>query len=742
MGHPCPTPRRPQRHRIAAALALLPLTSAFLIAPTLGGSTAPGSVASSAPAAGTTVPAPGAGAAATVSVSSTADLVNQTVTVSWSGFRPSSGTRLDNAGDSVDINTENPVRVYQCRGSDPASSSECYGSPGFRGVEASDSQPAIPAVPSYRYPGQDDEYDAVPDGPANFQDTVTAGNGTGEVNLQVFTRREAVSLGCDDTHACSIVVVPNYGRPQGATEDLMDAPWAWDRRTVVPLDFQPLETSCSQGLDALSIEGSPTAARALASWRGRTCTLATDPVGLDYTAIGEQQTRGDVADDLVDVGLVIDPLAKEQATGIVYAPTTITGLVVAFQIDDAHGRPVRNLKLNARLVAKLVTASYRAGANAATLGNPVNIFRDKEFLALNPGVDWPGGAPGNHPLLLGDISDTTVALTRWLSADPDARAFLAGAPDPWGMKVNTNYADYAVPFDSFPLLDQNQTSTYQPIQGLDAVARQLSIAQFPGFITQLEGEVTTTVKPPRQNPGRREVIGIIDAASAANFRLSAAALQNGAGKYVEPDQAGFLAGIAASKPNADGVTRQVDHASKNPAAYPLTLLVSSALPVTAEKPVRAAMARYLDYVAGDGQVEGTAVGDLPEGHAPLTTALLAQVTAARAAVLKGAVPEAPTKPGGSTGGGVGGTVGGGGTAAGGVDAAPVTPPAAAPGDAKPGAAVDPVDLASAPLTIKPVPASRDWMLPVFGLIGLLLLLTGPLLMVLSGTKGAPAWLRR
>ena len=58
--------------------------------------------------------------------------------------------------------------------------------------------------------------------------------------------------------------------------------------------------------------------------------------------------------------------------------------------------------------------------------NPSNIFHDPEFLKLNPGVDWPGGAPGNHPLLLGDLSDTTEALTRWIAHDqprePSSRA--------------------------------------------------------------------------------------------------------------------------------------------------------------------------------------------------------------------------------------------------------------------------------------------------------------------------------
>ena len=91
-----------------------------------------------------------------------------------------------------------------------------------------------------------------------------------------------------------------------------------------------------------------------------------------------------------------------------------------------------NLRLNARLVAKLVTGSYRSGGNTAVIDNPVNLFRDPEFRELNPTMAWPGGAPGNHPLLLGDLSDTTIALTRWIAADKDARDFVIGQARPVG----------------------------------------------------------------------------------------------------------------------------------------------------------------------------------------------------------------------------------------------------------------------------------------------------------------------
>ena len=80
------------------------------------------------------------------------------------------------------------------------------------------------------------------------------------------------------------------------------------------------------------------------------------------------------------------------------------------------------------------------------------------------------------------------------------------------MTVNANYKGVALPFETFPLLDQRCRTTFAPIQELDALARQVSIAQFPGALVTQEGGINITIKPPRQNPGRREVIGIIDAA--------------------------------------------------------------------------------------------------------------------------------------------------------------------------------------------------------------------------------------
>ena len=636
--------RRPWRIVVAVAV----MAAATVVPAAMAtGTSAPAPAPAAKTTGPVTVPAGAAGPGATVTVSRTTSLVNQAVAVSWAGFHPSSATRLQNTGDSLDVNTEFPVRVYQCRGTEPASSSDCYGSPGFRGIEATETTEAVAAIPGFTYAGQTDPFDAVPDGPANWQDTVTRSDGTGEVTIQLFTKRESAALGCDASAACSIVVVPNYGRPEGSTEDLLDAPWAWALRTVVPLSFLPVENACPLSGDALRVEGSPTASDLMATWRGKTCTLASGAVTLDYTAIGEPQTRGDVASATTDVGLVIDPLDADAASsrGVVYAPVSVTALVVAFQIDDAQGRPVTSMKLNPRLVAKLITASYRSGADPAVINNPVNLFHDPEFLDLNPEVQWPSGAPGNRPLLLGDLSDTTVALTRWIAADPDAAAFIAGEPDPYGMTINTNYKKVALPFASYPLLDDQLSTTFQPIQGLDALARQLSIAQFPGALVTVEGGVNVVTKPPRQNPGAREVIGILDAASAARFLMPTASLQNTLGRSWR--RPGIHEGRRRARgPQRGRGHRSVDLTSKARRIYPLTLLLSAALATQADQAAREQMVTFLDYVAGPGQVPGDELGQLPGGHAPLTDDLVDLLRAAQTAVEAGAGDEPTEEPSG------------------------------------------------------------------------------------------------
>jgi hypothetical protein len=729
--------RRPF-HRVALACAVLTAVVLPLVALSAAESDAAGSSS-------VTVNAPNAGANAKVTVSKTAGLRNETVNVSWKGFEPSSANQLNNAGSSYDTQTLNPVRVYECRGDDmssPSSSSDCYGSGGFRGIPPLNGNPGVPAVPGFTYPGQTDDYANTPDGPANFQDTVTTNDGSGTVTIQVFTRLESSSLGCDDSTPCSIVVVPNYGRDNGtgATEDQIDAPWAWDRRVVVPLDFAPLEISCGTSVDSLPIQGSPMSARLIASWRGGTCLDKSTGISLDYTMVPEEQARGDVSGGVADLGLIskLIPASTAADANLVQAPVSVSGITVGFQIDDANGQRVTNMNLNARLVTKLITASYRIADDPNVENNPSNIFQDPEFLKLNPGVDWPSGAPGNHVLLLGDLSDTTYALTRWIASDPEARAFIAGKPDQWGMRINQKYKNVELPFSTFPLLDKWQSDNYEPIQGMDHLSRQLSLAQFPGAIVTYEDGVPVVSKPPRQNPGRREVIGIVDTADADSFMLDAAKLQNAGGSFVGPTQLGMSAAMKTTKPGES----MPDLSDKNKDIYPLTTSISAVARLQADKSTREAAAKFLLFAAGRGQQPGTGMGDLPAGHLPLSASMRAETRQAAADLRAGVSSSGehdppkdetdPTTHGGTT---TGDTTG----------AALANALAGADGSGDPaGASDDPKasDITSPAAFSVPEPWTSSIAVPIAIAIGLVALVAGLLTSWMTVNGKGPAWLRR
>ena len=139
--------------------------------------------------------------------------------------------------------------------------------------------------------------------------------------------------------------------------------------------------------------------RALLSWRGRACNDGAGAVTLNYTAIGEQQTREDFASGLIRRG-ADHPAARPgviAAGTFVYAPVALSGVSIAFQVDDANGVPVHTMRLNQRLVAKLITASYRVADDPNVVGNPANLFNDPEFKALNPGVAVAVGLAGQPP---------------------------------------------------------------------------------------------------------------------------------------------------------------------------------------------------------------------------------------------------------------------------------------------------------------------------------------------------------
>ena len=96
---------------------------------------------------------------------------------------------------------------------------------------------AVPAVPAFTYPGQTDPFDATPDGPGQLagQRHPRRRHRRGH-DPALHQARVRGAWAATRRAPCSIVVVPNYGRPQGAPRTCWTRPWAWalsDRRPAV-----------------------------------------------------------------------------------------------------------------------------------------------------------------------------------------------------------------------------------------------------------------------------------------------------------------------------------------------------------------------------------------------------------------------------------------------------------------------------------------------------------------------------
>ncbi|MBN9619630.1 MAG: hypothetical protein J0H43_07855, partial [Actinobacteria bacterium] len=396
----------------------------------------------------------------------------------------------------------------------------------------------------------------------------------------------------------------------------------------------------------------------------------------------------------VDVALVTQPADPATAGGrrFTYAPVANTAISIPYYVDNAKtGLPITDLRLDARLVAKLLTQSYLPfvyncqsvtnpdvegrSCNPNDLGNPASIFDDPEFQQLNfrgdhPSRDYFPSAvlSGNQdpsgaffPTVLAGNSDLTYELTRWVESDPDARAFLAGKPDPWGMHVNKSYLQrdgaQLYPTAQLQALDPGWTprrsdqywnsqgfqATWNPISGLPNVAKNLVGGQSTAQVNN-PGTCSVTVpanacqtnpglpvnfsKLPAEAPGARDLWAITDSADASAFQFPTAALVDSAGNAVSPDVRGMSDALAAMKTNPDKITQYVDHSAEAVDGYPLTEVVYAMVPTCGLTPAKAtAISSLLTHVA-DSQDYGVQPGTLAPGLLALTSAQLAQTRAA------------------------------------------------------------------------------------------------------------------
>jgi hypothetical protein len=565
--------------------------------------------------------------------------------------------------------------------------------------------------------------------PGNTTYGVSDAQGAGTAKFVVESADENASLGCSDTVKCSLVVIPVMGiscDPAGSgvpADQVADvnfdcraagrnqpgqilAPpsefsidpavagelwWSesnWRNRITIPLSFSPSTSVCSNDNRVpLDLFGSELMDQATQQWSPAFCT---DPTRFKFrhVLIGEPQAKSVLNAGSGEAAMVSFAPPDGYAKPTVNAPIGVSGFAISYAIDDANGKPYTNLKLTPRLIAKLLTESYPAnnGLKAdfkllppsnpyfAMQNNPVDLSLDPEFQALNPGIGDRSinGAPTSSTMLaLSGTSDVTFALTSYINADPEARAWLNGAPDPWGMVVNPGYKNIALPVPLWPLSDTFVSTDVSffgscllpeqwhalpaqpmgpliasPLPSLGLISQRIQFANSNvhsrcSTILDDSGAVlnVTLSTVGRQSPGFRFIIGITTLADADFFQLDRASLQSrstitdfktkftdGTGRtFIAPSDASLRAAMALAQPDEATGTWLIPYdklrGTQGNGAYPGTMPIFLSAPTMGLPADDAAnLAKLMKFAVGDGQTPGSDIGQLPAGYLPLTAA--------------------------------------------------------------------------------------------------------------------------
>ncbi|MGI8666063.1 MAG: hypothetical protein ACR2N4_08535, partial [Jatrophihabitans sp.] len=469
----------------------------------------------------------------------------------------------------------------------------------------------------------------------------------------------------------------------------------WRNRISIPLHFAPPSNVCDlvSKKVPVNIYGSELLIQATTQWSAQFC-LDRSREPFRHVQYSDAQARNlltqslSTASNSQSVEAIFDsyPPSSPYPKPVVHAPVAATGFAISYAIDDKSKHPYQQLRLTPRLLAKLLTESYPVRSDLQQLysydapyygpqdplrHNPLNITFDPEFIALNPGIESNSnldtGARGAL-LSVGSNSDVMRALTTYINDDPEARAWLDGAPDPWGMVVNPNYRGISLPVDTMPLLDTYAfpdkygadgtcTANIAPVPYLPLVAAPIArlsdIAQavqyaVPGAQTRCSISVDPTgtgndfyqwSRAQRQSVGFRFILGVTSLADARRYGLNTAALQSGSSitdyrqKFGSGAGRRFVTATDSSLRSAAALLRFADDAAGWPvsydslrgpsgvAAYPGFMLVYLDIP-TVGLPVADAQAyaALLRFLAGAGQVSGGGSGPLPDGYLPLNAA--------------------------------------------------------------------------------------------------------------------------
>lgn len=660
-----------------------------------------------------TVTGTGRFAGLSVTVAKTRNLINEVVPISWSGANPT-------YPDSGQFQT-NYLQIMQCWGDVPSGPdrSQCV----FGGLAGADnrggdytttrqlnygaslvdpketvksSDPNVTVfAPFTSVSGKTVESNSNQYFDANTTNEIAFGrtraDRTGQEFFEMQTVRESAGLGCGAVldhgvaRNCWLVIVPRDDvEVDGSTVPLLrSSPLSqsnWDNRLVVPLTFAKVGQVCPIGSAERRTSGAETLVEAIGSWQPALCADGGTVFG--FSQVADSVAKRQLNTSVPEMAFLTTPVPKDQTSAtkpLVYAPIALSGLTISFLIESQggpnappevksqEGLRLSDVKLTPRLVAKLLTQSYRLAVDT-TVGylkdNPYDLTKDPDFLAINPtfkDLSFSRGVP--DVLVPEGLADVNAQLWAYVASDEDAMNFVQGLPDPWGMRVNPAYQGLSLPTDQFPKADPF-CKTFPNGQGPLCTLDQHSYAADMHDAARSAGRGDPLARanwdplaiPPQYKKtgvipgGRRALMAFADTATADRYGLVPAQLRNASGHFVSPSPTSLLAGYAAMTPSDPSGVLAPDPASLDANAYPLTT-VTYAVTVPSALSAQEATdySTFIKYAVTQGQQPGVDPGELPAGYVPLPPTARDTALAAAAAILaRTGVASSPTASSGPT----------------------------------------------------------------------------------------------
>jgi hypothetical protein len=338
-------------------------------------------------------------------------------------------------------------------------------------------------------------------------------------------------------------------------------------------------------------------------------------------------------------------------------------------------------------VAKLLTQSYVQSVQIIRKpdydwlqSNPFSIGSDPDFLQFNPEFALLGNSDRNSSSLTmpAGNSDAAEQLWEWVLSDPEAKAWLDGQPDEWGMQVNPVYStDGANNTTGFPFGDPIPVSfpkadpyCYQsdpvgqadivppPLCGTDWLPYARTFEEASSMTRAAYDRARVVLNPfafntsnawSRSEPqylGFRTFLSVTDTASAERLGVQTARLSRAGDNrpdrtFVGPTPEGLRAGLESMAPAERDDFNEPSVLDQPAGAYPLTSVTYAAIaPLRLDGDARSDYAEFIRYAVTDGQRPGTALGELPAGYVPLPESYVGDALAAADRVVE-LEPEAP-----------------------------------------------------------------------------------------------------